>query len=77
MSGQLKYYKEKTCDLIIIIYEAPYFGIDLGTTYSCIAYQKPYINRTTGKRLLLRRNNNPIKHRQNILKQQTRLRKGI
>ncbi len=27
-----------------------YFGIDLGSTYSCIAYQKPYINRTTGQR---------------------------
>eukprot|EP01084_Bolivina_argentea_P064723 117993_1 len=43
-TGQLKYYKEKTCDINLIIYEAPFFGIDLGTTYSCIAYQKDKIN---------------------------------
>lgn len=50
LSHQTIYYKEKTCDIDLVIYEAPYFGIDLGTTYSCIAYQKPFINPITNKR---------------------------
>eukprot|EP01084_Bolivina_argentea_P230122 388212_1 len=44
------YYKETTCDIALVIYEAPYFGIDLGTTYSCIAYQRPFVNPNTTKR---------------------------
>ena len=38
------YYRDRVCDIQIIAYDAPYFGIDLGTTYSCIAYQQPMIN---------------------------------
>ena len=49
-SDQIKYNKEKTCDIDLVIFKSPYFGIDLGTTYSCIAYQKPYINPNTNKR---------------------------
>eukprot|EP00485_Elphidium_margaritaceum_P003197 CAMPEP_0202688974 /NCGR_PEP_ID=MMETSP1385-20130828/4351_1 /ASSEMBLY_ACC=CAM_ASM_000861 /TAXON_ID=933848 /ORGANISM="Elphidium margaritaceum" /LENGTH=1105 /DNA_ID=CAMNT_0049344047 /DNA_START=34 /DNA_END=3351 /DNA_ORIENTATION=+ len=29
----------KQCSIQIVFYASPYFGIDLGTTYSCIAYQ--------------------------------------
>jgi len=33
------YVFNKQCSIKAIFHEAPYFGIDLGTTYSCIAYQ--------------------------------------
>ena len=36
-------FKEK-CDIKIIVHDKPIFGIDLGTTYSCIAYQKKELN---------------------------------
>mmetsp|Transcript_34916 Transcript_34916/g.30772 ORF Transcript_34916/g.30772 Transcript_34916/m.30772 type:complete len:1110 (+) Transcript_34916:33-3362(+) len=34
------YVFNKQCSIKAIFHEAPYFGIDLGTTYSCIAYQE-------------------------------------
>ena len=34
------YVFNKQCSLQILFHESPYFGIDLGTTYSCIAYQE-------------------------------------
>jgi len=49
-SGQMVWYQGQTCNLDVVIYEAPYFGIDLGTSYSCIAYQPPLINASTSKR---------------------------
>ena len=30
----------KQCSVNVLFHESPYFGIDLGTTYSCIAYQE-------------------------------------
>eukprot|EP01084_Bolivina_argentea_P250488 419684_1 len=38
------------CIIKLIYQPAPYFGIDLGTTFSCIAYQYPDINYHTNKR---------------------------
>eukprot|EP01084_Bolivina_argentea_P077843 141258_1 len=38
---KVKFQNDKmTCPLKIILHQVPYFGIDLGTTYSSIAYQK-------------------------------------
>merc|ERR1719410_2022902 len=49
-SGETRYFKEKTCEIQMVIYVAPYFGIDLGTTYSCIAYQEPFLDQKTKTR---------------------------
>ncbi len=34
------YMYDKQCSITVIFHSSPYFGIDLGTTYSCIAYQQ-------------------------------------
>eukprot|EP01084_Bolivina_argentea_P279603 478025_1 len=39
-----------TCHMKIMFVDAPYLGIDLGTTFSCIAYQSRVKNDQTGKR---------------------------
>eukprot|EP01084_Bolivina_argentea_P194240 333239_1 len=38
------------CHLTVIFQEAPYFGIDLGTTFSCIAYQSKETDHKTNTR---------------------------
>eukprot|EP01084_Bolivina_argentea_P281501 481640_1 len=47
------YMFNKQCSITVIFYKKPYFGIDLGTTYSCIAYQttNKYQERQTKQRL--------------------------
>ena len=47
ITNEIKYHKTKDCSILLVIYKAPYFAIDLGTTYSCIAYQKPNENPQT------------------------------
>eukprot|EP01084_Bolivina_argentea_P316462 548573_1 len=42
-------YKEN-CAFELVVYKTPLFGIDLGTTFSCIAYQFPEKNLQTNKR---------------------------
>ena len=40
----------KDCSFRVQVYDAPYFGIDLGTTYSCIGYQSPLMDPNTNRR---------------------------
>ena len=37
---------DRQCSVNVIFHESPVFGIDLGTTYSCIAYQEREQRRT-------------------------------
>ena len=43
------YVFNKQCSINAIFHESPYFGIDLGTTYSCIAYQERKSNKRQTK----------------------------